>query len=225
MKMKENKNKDFVYIICIVVIFIAIALFFAKYFFAVKDSRNNKVVDNSVGDNAIYSEKSNITNKVVDKPKVEIKEEKLSSYSTKIIDKDENRQNNIRLVCETLNGHIVKSGEEFSFNGVIGPMGAEQGYKKAISFTSTGKKFKAYGGGVCQLSSTLYNVCLNIGLEITERHPHSRRVSYVPKDKDATIYYGSKDFKFKNILDQDIKIECSSDGLTVDVTMYKITTT
>ena len=75
---------------------------------------------------------------------------------------------------------------------------------------------------MCQVSSTLYNVALIANLEITERHPHSRRVYYVPVDKDATIYYPSLDLKFINNTGYDLKISAQNDNYSVTIKMYKI---
>ena len=77
-------------------------------------------------------------------------------------------------------------------------------------------------GGMCQVSSTLYNVALLANLEITERHPHSRRVSYVPLDKDATIFYPDLDLKFINNTPNDIKIKAYTDNYNVTIKLYKI---
>ncbi len=134
----------------------------------------------------------------------EIKEEKkpieteIATFTSTLYDKDENRVYNIGLAISALNGKVVKANEEFSFNNTIGPMDSSHGYKEAVGFDTNGNKIKVAGGGMCQISSTLYNSVLIAGLQVTERHPHSRRVYYVPKDKDATIYYGSLDFKFIN---------------------------
>ncbi len=149
-------------------------------------------------------------------------EEIISTYTSSIYDKDQNRVDNITLANSKLNGVIVKKGEEFSFNNTIGPMNEAQGFKKAIGFDSNGKKIKISGGGLCQISSTLYNAVLEANLEVTERHAHSRRVYYVPKDRDATILYGSLDFKFRNTSDSDIKIESTNDSTNVVITLKKI---
>lgn len=224
--MKNYKEKDNVYLICFLIIFLLFAIFFTTYFLKIRNSRTNNVYtdDNLIQDNNMYTEENSLINGSDIGTAPQIIEEEISSYSTKIVDKDKNRQDNIKLACSSLDGHIIKPEEEFSFNNTLGPMGKDAGYKKATSFTSTGKKFKAYGGGICQLSSTLYNACLNASLKITERHSHSRRVVYVPKGKDATTFYGSKDLKFVNNTINDIKISCSSDGSTVNVILYKIIT-
>lgn len=150
------------------------------------------------------------------------KETKITAFTTTIYDKDANRVYNINLANKKLNGTVVKPGQEFSFNNTIGAMGQAQGFKKALGFDSDGNKIKTYGGGLCQISSTLYNCALNANLEVTERHPHSRRVYYVAKDRDATIYYGYLDFKFKNNTNNDIKIVSTNDNYNVTVELYKI---
>ena len=149
-------------------------------------------------------------------------EEQIATFSTSIYDKDQNRVDNITLANSKLNGTIVKKGEEFSFNNTIGPMNEAQGFKKALGFDTNGNKIQISGGGLCQISSTLYNAALLANLQVTERHPHSRRVYYVPKDKDATIVYGTLDFKFINNTDKDIKIEATNDNTTVTITLKKI---
>jgi vancomycin resistance protein YoaR len=93
---------------------------------------------------------------------------------------------------------------------------------KALGFDSEGNKIQIPGGGICQISSTLYNAVLIAGLEVTERHPHSHRVYYVPQDKDATIFYGTYDLKFINNTDRDIKIETTNDNANVTITLTKI---
>lgn len=150
-------------------------------------------------------------------------ETQIAYFSSNIYDKDENRVYNIGLAIGKINGIIVKKGETFSFNDTVGPMGEEQGFKEAVGFDSNGKKIKMFGGGMCQISSTIYNAALMINLEIIERHPHSRRVYYVPKDKDATVYYGSLDLKFKNTTNDDIKIIATNDNSNVTIILNKIT--
>ena len=104
-----------------------------------------------------------------------------------------------------------------------GPMDESNGFKKATGFDSNGKKIKIAGGGICQISSTLYNSALIAGFEITERHPHSRRVYYVPQDKDATIFYGSLDLKFINNCGSKVRIDAAATESTVTITITKIT--
>lgn len=150
-------------------------------------------------------------------------EEEISTFSTTIYIKDENRQNNLTLACSQLNGTIVKAGETFSFCDTLGPAKPEDGYQKADTFDSDGDIFQEYGGGKCQVSSTLYNAVLNIpNIEIVERHPHSGDVDYVEEGKDAAVAYGSVDFKFTNNTGYDIKIQASNTPDNVNISIIKI---
>lgn len=148
-------------------------------------------------------------------------ETEIASFTTTLYDNDENRIFNITKACEILNNTEIKTGEEFSFNSTIGPMGTGNGYKLAKGFDSNGKLIDIPAGGMCQVSSTLYNVALIANLEITERHAHSRRVAYVPVDKDATIYYPDLDLKFINNTQNDLKITAQNDNYTVTIKLYK----
>jgi len=125
----------------------------------------------------------------------------ISNYSTPLLDTTESRVNNIQISADRINGVKLAPGDEFSFNGTIGRRTEEKGYEWApiIVRTEDGSK-KGYGrgGGICQLASTLYNAAEKAGLEITERHMHSKDVGYVPEGKDATVSYGSVDLKFRN---------------------------
>ncbi len=115
---------------------------------------------------------------------------------TKIIDTGINRVSNINLACKSISGMMLLPGEEFSFNETTGKRSKENGYKDApIIFH--GEKSYGTGGGVCQVSSTIYMAVLNANLKVTERHSHSEAVAYAP-GTDATVVYGEKDFKFRN---------------------------
>lgn len=133
-------------------------------------------------------------------------EKEVSSFSTKIMDEDENRDHNMGISASKINGTIVKNGDSFSFNDIVGSPTPDKGYEKAGVFVEDKLK-KDYGGGNCQVSSTLYNAVLKVdGLEVTERHEHTKEVYYVKKGKDAAVAYGELDLKFKNSTGHDIKI-------------------
>lgn len=123
--------------------------------------------------------------------------DELAAYATTFNPADRNRTQNLMLAAREINGIILKPGEEFSFNQTVGERLTEKGYREAPVFVS-GRVVTDIGGGVCQVSSTLYNAVLLTGLTITERKNHSRLVSYVPPGLDATVNYGSIDLKFKN---------------------------
>lgn len=129
----------------------------------------------------------------------DVVEEELASFSTKLGGKDTPRSRNIQRTTSALNETILNNGDTFSFNDLIGNPTAEKGYEEADSFNAEGKTVKTFGGGNCQVSTTLYNVVLQVpGLEVKERHEHIKPVHYIEKGKDATVAYGSVDFKFKN---------------------------
>ncbi len=125
----------------------------------------------------------------------------LSSYSTPILDKMDSRVNNIEIAAHKIDYKKLAPGEEFSFNKAVGRRTEAKGFEEApiIIKTEDGpKKGKGVGGGICQVSTTLYNAASKGGMEITERHVHSKKVGYVPKGKDATVSYGGVDLKFRN---------------------------
>ena len=152
-------------------------------------------------------------------------EEQLSAFSTKIYSNDANRTKNMEITTSTLDGTIVKKGETFSFCNTVGPATSSKGYLEADIYDHNGNKKKGYGGGNCQVSSTLYNAVLEVsGLTIIERHPHSNHVPYVPDGKDAAVAYGSYDFKFRNDTGNDIKILSSVTEGLVNVTLISLKT-
>lgn len=147
----------------------------------------------------------------------------IAEFTTRLPNDTEARDDNIKLACKTLSGTIVKKGETFSLWNVIGCPSKETGYEKAKSFTADGEVIKSYGGGICQLSTTIYNAVLEVdGLEITERHEHSREVPYIEDGKDAAVSYGNSDLKFKNTLDYDMKIEAEVEDRKVKITLIRI---
>lgn len=145
----------------------------------------------------------------------------LSTFSTKVYTKTNARMNNLNIVCSKISGVVVAPGEEFSYNAVAGPYDKSHGFGKATVLLGNGKEIQGYGGGVCQVSSTLYNAVKDIGVEITERHNHSKDVHYVPKNQDATVSYGSLDFKFINRNNYPIRIQASANKQNVTVEIYK----
>ena len=148
----------------------------------------------------------------------------LSTYSTSLKNSSDERNNNIEIVCERLNNFILKPNETFSYNETVGPYGPSDGFEEAPILLSDGTKKDGYGGGVCQLSSTLYNVVKNIkDIDITERHHHSVPVSYVPEGEDATVSLQSNlDFKFVNNTNYSIQFRAKCDENNVTVWAYKI---
>ena len=120
-----------------------------------------------------------------------------------------NRKSNVALAASTFNGRILLPGEVFSYNTSTGSRTAEKGYKMAPVYKG-GKSVDEIGGGICQPSSTLYLATLNSNLKIVERHHHTYAVGYVPDGMDATVYYGSLDYRFENDTDYPIKLVSES---------------
>lgn len=137
----------------------------------------------------------------------------LSTYSTKYSTRDRDRTTNLQLAASKINGTVVMPGETFSYNQVVGERTIAAGYKEAPIYVS-GEVVDGLGGGICQITSTLYNAVLYANLEIVERSNHQFVPSYVTASRDATVVYGSIDFKFKNNRDYPIKLVCSvSNGI------------
>lgn len=123
--------------------------------------------------------------------------EALSFFNTSFKNGKKSRVDNITLASVAIDQTIINPGEIFSFNEKVGPTTKQRGYKKSIVFEK-GKEKEGYGGGVCQVSSTLYNAVMLADLQVIERHKHSKDVWYVEKGKDAATSYGGIDFKFRN---------------------------
>lgn len=146
----------------------------------------------------------------------------LSAYSTKYNAGDVSRSENIALATKHINGVVLAPDEVFSYNDVVGERTENRGYKNAKVFMN-GETVDGIGGGICQVSTTLYNAALYANLEMVERVNHQLPVSYVPLGQDATVFFGSIDFKFKNNTNYPIKILASASKGTmyVEVRGYK----
>ena len=132
----------------------------------------------------------------------------LGTYPTSLENKEENTIYNIRLASEVINGILIKPQDIFSFNKYVGPAEKADGYKES-TIIANGVFVNGYGGGICQVSSTLYNALLLANLPIVERYNHSvygEATKYVPLGQDAAIFYGFKDLRFKNNSDHMIVI-------------------
>ena len=129
-----------------------------------------------------------------------------------------NRDTNLRLACESINGIILYPGDEFSYNRTLGERTPEKGYRPAGTYVGN-ETVNTYGGGICQVSSSLYYSVLSAELHVTERTNHRFLPSYMPRGFDATVSWGTLDFCFKNNLDYPIRIEASAKGGTTTVTI------
>ncbi len=142
----------------------------------------------------------------------------VSSYTTSIEDQDSGVKTNIVIASGKLNGTVIRTGEIFSFNRTVGDGSAANGfltgrvlYQDTVAYES--------GGGICQVSSTLFNAMLLAGFDITERHRHSHPVRYVPLGLDATIRYGKKDLRMKNTRDFPLYIFTSINDRSLTITI------
>ncbi|MCL1842697.1 MAG: VanW family protein [Defluviitaleaceae bacterium] len=132
---------------------------------------------------------------------------------------DKNRGNNIAIAASSINGAIINPGETFSYNATIGSTTKEYGYKKAVIFAD-GKKSKNYGGGVCQVSTTLCCAAIDAGMKILERHDHSLPVTYAQEGREAaTSQNGKLDFKFENTEPYPVVIHANGENGTVSVSI------
>ena len=143
----------------------------------------------------------------------------LGAYSTTYSTRNTNRSTNIRLASEKVNGTVIMPGEVFSYNTTVGKRTAAAGFKSAAVYVG-GEVTTGIGGGICQVSSTLYNAVLLANLEIVERHNHGFNPGYVPASRDATVSWGGPDFKFKNDRTYPVKIICSGTGGTINFKIF-----
>ena len=143
----------------------------------------------------------------------------LATYSTTYDSSNTNRTTNLRLASNIINGTVIMPGEVFSYNKVVGKRTIAAGYKNAAIF-SDGQVVDGLGGGICQVSSTLYNTALFADMTITSRTNHMFVPSYVKAGRDATVVWGAIDFKFRNDRNYPIKIESSVSGGVCTVSFY-----
>ena len=185
------------------------------------DENNNSVTENETDQNAVQEPQP--TEPPANEPaKSEPVETVLAEFSTTIKSRASNRLNNIQITCSKLNGTTVESGKSFSFCQTVGKATEEKGYKKADVIVDK-QVTQALGGGNCQVSSTLYNAILKVSdFKVTERHPHGKKVNYVPEGKDAAVSYGSKDLKFVNNTSNTIKIYASTDNKKVSIKIVSV---
>lgn len=136
--------------------------------------------------------------------------DELATYTAANTSKD-NRDTNLRLACEAINGLILYPGDMFSYNSTLGERTTAKGYKPGLSYSGN-ESVETVGGGICQVSSTLYYCALLADLEILSRNAHGFATSYMPLGMDATVSWGSLDFRFRNNTDYPIRIEANASG-------------
>ena len=192
------------------------------YDFSVEDLKKELDKEENKQDGKVINFKLTII-----EPKVKLKDitytlynDKLAGYTTYFDPGQSARANNLEIALRYLNEKVVMPGETFSYNDTIGDTTAAKGYKPAATFKG-GTVVNEMGGGICQTTSTLYNVALMANLEIVERHQHGLPVGYVPPSRDATVYSPTLDFKFKNNRNYPIKIVTSySSSGSLNISIY-----
>ncbi len=145
----------------------------------------------------------------------------LATFTTRYDVSDVDRTTNLQIACQKINGKVVLSGETFSYNKALGPRTAAAGYRNGKIYAG-GEVVDGIGGGICQISSTLYNTVLMSNLEIVERRNHQFVTSYLPAGRDATVVYGITDFKFKNTRKYPVRIVASARNGIATISMYGI---
>lgn len=143
----------------------------------------------------------------------------VTQFTTRFDLRKTNRVFNIKVAAEALDGLEIKPGQEFSFNKIVGPRSQEAGYKLAPAILNN-EFVDSLGGGVCQVSTTLYNTILLADLQLVERSSHSLVVSYVPLGQDAAVAYGGKDLRFKNNYDTYLLIKSQLVGNSITFKLY-----
>ncbi|MDE7440119.1 MAG: VanW family protein, partial [Clostridia bacterium] len=143
----------------------------------------------------------------------------LSSFTTYFDGKNEARSDNIRLAASLINGSVLKNGDIFSFNQTVGQRTPERGFQRA-KIIENGEFVEGTGGGVCQVSTTLYNAALLAGCRVREYHPHSLSVSYVPPSRDAMVSGTFFDLKFQNVTGSTLYITSKSGENFVNFKVY-----
>ena len=145
--------------------------------------------------------------------------DKLGTCTTRYDERDTDRTTNLKLACQKLNNQVVLAGETFSYNKTLGERTIAAGYKNAKVYEN-GQVVDGIGGGICQISSTLYNAIVDANLETVERRNHQFVTSYIAAGKDATVVYGMTDFKFKNTRTYPIKIIATAQNGIATISIY-----
>lgn len=164
----------------------------------------------------------------ITKPKVTIDQigteafpDQLATFTTKYDASNSDRTTNLKIACQKLNGKVILAGETFSYNKTLGERTVAAGYRNGKIYEN-GEVVDGIGGGICQISSTLYNAVLMSNLEIVERRNHQFVTSYLPAGRDATVSYGTTDFRFKNTRKYPVRLVASISNGIATVSVYGI---
>ncbi|GGE69506.1 VanW family protein [Priestia taiwanensis] len=142
----------------------------------------------------------------------------VAGFGSPMTGREGNTRFNVERAAKSIDGTLLEPGEVFSFKGEVGHANKANGYKESTVYVN-GELSTDYGGGICQVSSTLYNAVLNADLDIVERVNHSRTVGYVPIGLDATVADYGPDFKFKNSLDYPLYVQAIPSGSTLTINL------
>jgi vancomycin resistance protein YoaR len=148
-----------------------------------------------------------------------VREKMIGQYTTYFNSNNKNRSYNILLAARAINNQFVFPGETFSFNQTVGIRSADRGYLRA-KIIVRGEVAEGIGGGICQISSTLFNAVDRAGLKIVQRYSHSRSVPYVPPGRDATVSWYGPDFAFQNTYNQPVLIRANVSGGQTTIYIY-----
>ena len=185
-----------------------------------EDALRKKIID-EVNDGNLKTEIWTVLNIVdADGPSVRSKYKYVSMYETWTTD-NEKRNKNVQLACEGLNGYIVKPGQEFSFNKVIGERTEERGFDYATAYLE-GQVIEELGGGICQVSTTLYNAVFAAGLISTYRKSHTFEPSYITPGLDATVSFNGPDYRFINTSNYSVGIKASYSKQKVKIDIFAV---
>lgn len=202
--------------------------------FIVKDEINGLAIDYEDSLNKLYDKVQNDwTDREafsfemtvsIDKPEYTAEmmsqiQDKLGTYATDYSTSAYGRKLNVARGAKYIDGSIIYPGKSFSVHEEVAPFTSERGYALAGAYEN-GKTIQSMGGGICQVSTTLYNAVIRAELKVDERHPHSMTVSYVPRSADAAIAGTYKDLKFTNDTDTPVYIEATADGSTIRFTIW-----
>ncbi|MGJ3547630.1 VanW family protein [Bacillus subtilis] len=171
------------------------------------------------GPSKIEVPEMNIYPKVDSELLAHISTQQLGQYVTYFNSSNKSRSHNISLSAKAIDNHVVFPNETFSFNQVVGMRTRNKGYKSAPIIVK-GELSEGVGGGICQVSSTLFNAVDRAGLQIVQRYSHTRSVPYVPPGRDATVSWGGPDFRFQNQYNQPILIRAKRYGGSMIIKLY-----
>ncbi len=185
------------------------------------DEKDGKEAIKNAAGESVITVPARVTHPTVttEQLKATLLSEKLGTYSSDFSSSSADRAHNIQLACSKIDGYVLAPGEEFSYNDVVGPRTTAHGFRMANVYVGNTVQ-PGIGGGICQVSSTMFNAAVYADLEITARRNHTLPVDYVPMGRDATVSYGATDFKFKNNYETPILVRAECIGRKNVITIY-----